>query len=546
MLFVIVPKVDLGHKYYSSRGCTLGIVFVDAVRMMVAVKRTHFSNSSFQTLVARRLQDEIVFFRALETGPVRLALCYPSPYPIAMSSLGYQVVYRILNECLRPRVLAERAFLPDHMASHRPRTKEPFLTYESGFAVGEATAVFFSVAYELELHGFFTCLELASIPISTEQRTHRHPLVICGGPLTFSNPLPLGPFADIVVIGEAEDTLPLLMEKLDEGAWGRQSEQSRMNLLQEVATLPGIWVPGVHGEKLPSVARCKDEKLPAYSSIVTPHAELRSMFLIEPERGCSRNCTYCVMRRSTNGGMRLVSLERIKSILPESIQRVGLVGAAVTDHPKLPQILHHIVVERGLEVGISSLRADRLTDEIVKLLALGGYQTLTVASDGASEQLRNQIQRKTQERHLIRAAELAKQHKLRQYKVYMMVGLPEENNQDLEELIRFTKELSSIVKTSLGVAPFVAKRNTPLDGAPFAGIKEVEQKLLYLRKGLGAAAEVRPTSARWAWVEYVLAQGGMDVGRRAYQAYRLGGKFRDWQQALQGWEPQRRSLRVVE
>lgn len=544
-MFVIVPKAAIGHKHILDR-CTVGIVFADAVRMIGTVKRINFDAHSFQSLVSRRLQDELSFVHVLQTTPVRLALCYPSPYPIAMSSLGYQVVYRILNECLRPRVRAERAFLPDHMVSSRQPTKEPFLTYESRFAVGEATAVFFSVAYELEVSGFFTCLELAAIPVLREERTHRDPLVICGGPLTFSNPLPLGPFADVVLVGEAEDSLPLLMEKLDEGGWGRQSEQSRTLLLQELATLPGIWVPSIHEEKLPPVTQCQNEKLPACSSVITPHAELRSMFLIEPERGCSRGCTYCVMRRSTNGGMRLVALEKIKSLLPESIKRVGLVGAAVTDHPKLPQILHHIVIERGLEVGISSLRADRLTEEIVKLLALGGYQTLTVASDGASEQLRAQIQRRTHERHLIRAAELARQHKLRQYKVYMMVGVPGETSQDLDELIRFTKELSSIVKTSLGVAPFVAKRNTPLDGTPFAGIKEIEQKLMYLRKGLGAAAEVRPTSARWAWVEYVLAQGGMDAGRRAYQAYRAGGQFQAWQQAFHGWENKRRSLRVVE
>jgi len=304
----------------------------------------------------------------------------------------------------------------------------------------------------------------------------------------------------------------------------------------------GLWIPKIHGEQLPKVAQCDNQLLPATSAILTPHTELRSMFLIEPERGCSRGCTYCVMRRSTNGGMRLVALEKMKTLLPEGITRVGLVGAAVTDHPKLPQILQHIVEERGLEVGISSLRADRLTDDIVKWLSKGGYRTLTVASDGASEKLRQDIDRKTKEKHLIRAAELAKTYGMRTLKVYMMVGLPGEIQEDLDELIRFTKELGKIVKTAIGVAPFVAKRNTPLDGTPFAGIKEIERRLQYIRKGLGAAAEIRPTSARWAWVEYILAQGGMDAGLRAYQAYQAGGTFSAWQKAFVGWEQNRRNL----
>ena len=120
------------------------------------------------------------------------------------------------------------------------------------------------------------------------------------------------------------------------------------------------------------------------------------MFLIEPERGCSRGCTYCVMRRTTNGGMRLVSPEKVFSLIPENARRVGLVGAAVTDHPKIKELVSKIVAS-GREIGISSLRADRLDEELVQLLAQGGYRTLTTASDGASQRMRNQIDRKTTE-----------------------------------------------------------------------------------------------------------------------------------------------------
>jgi radical SAM superfamily enzyme YgiQ (UPF0313 family) len=184
-------------------------------------------------------------------------------------------------------------------------------------------------------------------------------------------------------------------------------------------------------------------------------------------------------------------------------------------------------------VGISSLRADRLTDELVGLLRRGGYRTLTVASDGASERLRVQIERKTYERHLVQAAELARRHGLGVLKLYMMVGLPGEEDADIDELVRFTLALTRIhPKVALGVAPFVAKRNTPLDGEPFDGIERVERKLARLRRGLAGRAVVRPTSARWAWVEYMLAQGDSRAGLAALDAHRAGGSFAAWKKAF--------------
>jgi len=286
------------------------------------------------------------------------------------------------------------------------------------------------------------------------------------------------------------------------------------------------------------VAKATDTMLPARSHILTPDTELRDMFLIEGERGCHRQCTFCVMRRSTNGGMRLVTPERIMSFVPEQAKRVGLVGAAISDHPKLVPLLEQIVAS-GREVGVSSLRADRiaLKPRIAEVLREGGYKTLTVASDAASQRLRRTIAKGTTEKHLFACAELAAKHRYKVLKIYMMVGVPDETEADLEELLRFTREIAKIHNVSLGIAPFVAKRNTPLDGEPFAGIPEVERRLKRLKKGLrGTRGEVRPTSARWAWVEYMLAQHGPGGGLAAYEAWRAGGKFSDYKRAFKSLE----------
>jgi radical SAM superfamily enzyme YgiQ (UPF0313 family) len=446
-----------------------------------------------------------------------------------MSSLGYQRIYRCLMET--PGMMCERAFLPDEGIEEAP------LTYESLAPLGAFPIVALSVAYELEIAGLIKMLTLSRLPIRREDRDERHPFILAGGPLTFSNPLPLGPFVDAIIMGEAEELMPQVCAILD-GA------TSRAAALDELARLDHVFVPSHHGTQLPTVAKVDDALLPAHSAIRTPHTELSNMFLIESERGCSRGCTYCVMRRSTNGGMRIVSKETILSKIPEDARRIGLVGAAVSDHPKIIEILTTLGGQ-GREVGLSSLRPDRLSDEFVGALKLVGYRTLTTAMDGPSERIRETLERRAKEKHLIAAAERAKKHGMDRLKLYLMIGLPTETDADIDECVRFTTELSKIFPVALGIAPFCPKRNTPLDGAPFAGVDVVDDRLDRLRKGLRGRADVRGTSARWAWVEYVLAQGGLAEGLAVEEAVANGGSFAAYRKAFSLLAKPKRKLAIA-
>jgi radical SAM superfamily enzyme YgiQ (UPF0313 family) len=475
---------------------------------------------------ARQLQERRQRLLADEQGtlhkvaPLRVALCYPSPYHVGMSSLGFQTIYREIHA--HPGTTAERAFLPDDVDAFR-QSRTPVFTLESASPLGQYPVLAFSVAYELELPGMLTMLELAGLPVLASERGAGWPLVVAGGPLTFSNPEPLEPFVDVLVQGEADGLIHTLMDALA-GATARDG------LLDRLARTPGFRVPGRGGVSL-EVTRADDSRLPARSQILTPHTELSSMFLIEPERGCSRGCHYCVMRRTTNGGMRTVPPERVLGLVPGAARRVGLVGAAVTDHPRIVELLRTLV-DSGREVGVSSLRADRLTQEIVDTLRRGGARVLTVASDGASQRMRDLVDRKHSEEQLVRAARFAAAAGMERLKVYSMVGLPLETDADVDELVRFTRELAGHLPVALGVAPFVAKRHTPLDGAPFTGIREIDARLDRLRRGLQGKAVVRPTSARWAWVEYMLAQCGPEAGLAAMDAWRAGGGFAAWKRAF--------------
>jgi radical SAM superfamily enzyme YgiQ (UPF0313 family) len=383
-----------------------------------------------------------------------------------------------------------------------------------------------------------------------EARDERHPFILAGGPLTFSNPLPLAAFADAVVMGEA-DALAVEALRVLRDAPGRPAA------LDVLAAMPHVFVPSRHTGRdgghphtpvLPDIARCDDALLPAWAPIRTPEAELSSMFLIETERGCSRGCTYCVMRRSTNGGMRIVPEERILALVPADARRVGLVGAAVSDHPHIARIVRTLA-GRGCEVGLSSLRPDRLDDDFVGALKLAGYKTLTTAMDGASDRVRDLLDRRARVRHLTRAAELARAHGMSRLKLYLMIGVPGETDEDIDECAAFTASLSQRIPVALGIAPFCPKRNTPLAGASFAGIPVVQRRLDRLRRGLRGRAEVRSTSARWAWIEAVLAKGGEPEGRAVLEAVHAGGTFAAYQRAfarLSDAAPKRgRALAVV-
>jgi radical SAM superfamily enzyme YgiQ (UPF0313 family) len=478
------------------------------------------TSAATRRLIQERLGAETG--RIDKEAPVRVALTYPSPYHVGMSSLGFQQVYKGLQQI--PGVACERVFLPDGASDPAGRVDERPISYEQRRELSDFPLIMVSVAYELEIAGLVKLLDAAQIPALSRDRSERHPLIIAGGPLTFSNPLPLGPFVDAIVIGEAEELIAPVVQSATNAA-------SRREALEQLAKLPSVFVPALHGEALPTPAACDDALLPAFSTIRTPHTELSNMFLIEAERGCSRGCTYCVMRRSTNGGMRLVPKEVVIERVPLDARRVGLVGAAVSDHPKIVDILHALA-DRECEVGLSSLRPDRLKDELVGALRRVGYRTLTTALDGPSERMRGIIERRGREPHYQNAAELARKHGMDRLKLYLMIGLPGETDADIDECVSFVSGLSKVIPVALGIAPFCSKRKTPLDRMPYAGISVIQARLERLRRGLRGRADVRSTSAKWAWVEYVLAQGGFAEGEALLAAVRAGGRFADYRRAF--------------
>jgi radical SAM superfamily enzyme YgiQ (UPF0313 family) len=494
------------------------------------------TRSEARALIRERLLDER---GTLGRGqPASVCLAYPSPYRVGMSSLGFQTLYRRLNEA---GIGCHRAFLPDDWeptALPWPQPRQPILSYEGERPLSDHRVIGLSVAYELEIVGVIRLLEGAGIPVLAADRGRHDPIIVAGGPLTGTNPSVLLPFVDLLIFGEGEQTLPAALEAIFD-APDRQQGIERAAALPH--TIEGEIAPG-HFAPFPATAVAPRELLPAYSAITTPHTELSDMFLVEPERGCSRQCTFCVMRGPTTGGMRLLPEETALTHVPPHARRVGLVGAAVTDHPALEDIVAGIV-KSGRGVGVSSLRADRLTPRLVENLARGGYRQITVASDGISERMRKLLVRKIDTDALLRAAQLVRaQERVGGLKIYEMMGVPGEDDSDVDELVAFALELASITRITLTFSTFVAKRNTPMDGQPFLGVKQAEARLRRIRAGLRGRVQIRPQSPRWAHIEYELAQRGPEVGRAALQAVHAGGRYADWVRALGELPENRRPL----
>ncbi len=465
-------------------------------------------------------------------APLRIALCYPLPYHAAMSSLGFQVIYRLMNG--RSGISCERVVLPDDVKSYRDRGLQP-VSIETGRALSEFDLIAVSMTWDLDLLGLFDLFDLAGIPMRRDQRTAWDPAVLIGGPITASNPLPLADFIDFAVVGDGEVAVPQFLDALEEAS-------DRDDLLDRLGKTTGIWLPERDGDRIPPTQKVT-ANLPAYGQIVTPLSELSNMFLVEASRGCPRFCKFCLVR-SAESPMRENELERVMNVIPEWAPRVGFVGAAISEWTHIREALRRIT-DQGKGVGISSLRADRLDDEFVALLAKGGMRSMTVASDAPSQRQRNKMAKAIRSEHLVSAAQLGKAHGMLKLKLYVIVGLPGETADDLDELIAFSKELSSILPMALGVSPLVPKLHTPLGDAPFAGIEAIDHTLDRLRKGLEGTAEIRSTSARWAWVEYRMSQGGAEAGRAAYEAWKAGGDFRAWERAFTNM-PERVALQAAQ
>jgi radical SAM superfamily enzyme YgiQ (UPF0313 family) len=439
-------------------------------------------------------------------GRIPIALVYPNAYYLGMSNLGVHAIYSLLNSA--NEVVCERAF----WETENRESRLPPLSLESQRPLSDFAVLAFSVSYELDYFHVVQILKASGIPLYAADRDERHPLVIAGGPCIIANPLPLSPFVDCLGIGEAEPIIPAMLPIIAEGIRGKRSE-----LLKTLASLPGIYVPQHYSGKPVVRQWTKDlDAIPITPVILTPDTELGDLYLIEVERGCNWGCRFCLTGQAFSP-MRCRSLDKLLSRAEQGLKyrkRLGLVGAAVSDHPQLEELLLKLG-QMGAELSISSLRMAPLSSTVLRELAKGEARTITLAPEAGSPRLRRVIKKGISEDDVLEAMAKVAEQGIRQVKLYFMIGLPTETDEDIEEITKLTLRCKDILdkqqagcRLTLNISPFVPKAGTPFQWLPMAEPSILNQRLSSLKNSLTPKGiKLNSESPAWSQVQGVLSRG---------------------------------------
>ncbi len=443
-------------------------------------------------------------------GRLPIALIYPNSYYIGMSNLGVHAIYNLLNSY--SKVVCERAFWEKESQAQQL----PALSLESQRPLSDFAVLAFSISYELDYFNVVHILKASGIPLYAVDRDERHPLVIAGGACITANPMPLAPFFDCLGIGEAEVILPDMLPILFEGITDKRSD-----LLKALAALPGVYVPQ-YNSGTPVVrqwVKNLDDFL-VHSVIITPDTELGNLYLIEVERGCNWGCRFCLTSNAFRP-MRYRSMDRLISQAQLGLKyrkRIGLVGPVVSDHPQIDELLARLR-QMGAGLSISSLRIRPLPHTLLGEMAKGGARTITLAPEAGSQRLRQVIKKGISEEDIFEAMERVAEQKINQLKLYFMIGLPSETDNDIEAIINLTLICKNILdrrqvgcRIALNVAPFVPKAGTPFQWLPMAPLATLNHRLSLLKNNLQPRGiKVKVESPAWSEVQTVLARGGTEL-----------------------------------
>ena len=475
------------------------------------------------------------------------ALVYPNSYFVGMSNLGLHIIYELLNK--REDVACERVFLPERKEIKRyENTRTPLMSMENQTPLYEFSLIGFVLSFEMDYFNVLQMLELGKVKQKVADRGDQDPLVIAGGPCATFNPEPLSQVMDAFIIGEGEVVMPALIN-----AWNAAKQQglTRADMLRKIAAVPGVYVPSLYKhhydgsgrltsiESLPGapekVVRQWVEDLdayPAHTVVLTDNTEF-NFYLIETARGCGRHCRFCMagycFRRPRNRSLDVITRE-VKAALPYK-KRIGLMGAAISDYPEINELCKEILGE-GLSMSVASFRADSVTRELVDSLAQSGLKTLTMAPEAGSSRMRAVINKGIEEKHLFQAMEMGLAAGIRNFRLYIMIGLPFEQQEDVEAIVDLANRLKDYMDEkgakgtlTLSVNPFIPKPFTPFQWKPMADRKYVEHAFKYMTQSLRKRRNiiVNVESPKEAYVQGVIARGDRRVGEALLLAHQLGG-----------------------
>ena len=465
----------------------------------------------------------------------KVAIVYPNTYFVGMSNLGLHIIYEEIN--LQNDSVCERIFLPEKKELEAyDKTKTPLMSVETQRPMHQFDVVAFDVTFEMDYFHIPLMLRHGRVPIMGKDRTEFDPIVIAGGPCATFNPEPFADFIDAFIIGEGEGIVSRVLDIIRDG---KMEGLDRHAILRQLADVSGVYVPSLYvpiynedgefkgydiAEGVPKTIKRHFEMLTSGGETVvaTNYTEFGAMYIIEVARGCGRHCRFCMA-----GYCFRVPRVRPLDILKEGVERaeklgkkVGLMGAAISDYPEVDELVNYIR-SKDMRYSCASLRADSLTQAVVDGLADSGQKTITIAPETGSERLRRVINKGISEEHLQNAATLSAKSGIQHMRLYIMIGLPTETDEDIEAIVGLAERTQAHMekvgckgRLTLSINPFIPKPFTPFQWMAMDNQKAVEKKLQYIKKALqkNRRIEVLVESPKEAYIQGVLARGDRRLG----------------------------------